>query len=803
MLFCCFIPSLSVPNGVGYNLRTNKGRAIHIYKLHFLRPTETASLFIRSRSKCSRRKRKYDFEYCCSIQKVNSGSSESFEAGDGNTVFLIDALALIYRSHFALARSGLRTSYGLETGPIYGFISTFVSLLETYKASCAMVVFDSYYFPPYVSSESTPWQRRALYPDYKKNRSKMPTAIEKSLPYIKALVSALGISIVEVASTEADDVIGSLVKYCSSNSFSSNIVSADKDFLQLLDESYCSILRPRTTNKTTKGGSAIQKDGGNLPSWTLITESDFRNTFDNLSPLQYCDVLALVGDPVDNIPGVAGIGEKQAVALVKNFGSIESLVENWKVISSPRLREKIFHHRELLLLSKTLVTIHQDLNIPNFDISDVFIRPPQLEKINYIMDKLEFKKLKERVDRYVKSSCSSELSPIKRNWSYSHVENARSENGQHKGGVEQCCDRIDKFRKLGIQCLFLSTLVNYDVAEDKWEQLLSSVRTQSTEVPFITFWTDYDVDPAERGKHKKRVLLDDSNSGTILENKWKIPDNDNFPFQDVVVIRGIVISWEGSSSVYLDLENTKVVWVQQLEWLLCHSPISKVSIFVKKQIHALQRWNRNCSLKFPFVDILIGHHAAAPFESLSVSQVMKRYAMLSGDLDTLAMTELMFSTMDEEALHEFRREALKLISCQVEVLSSSFVDLFRVWFQCHWAVLLFRATKFLNAELAMLSMKSFVEYIEYPLIQVLATMEANGLYVNMEKLVEMNHKERRRSQSSKEKLQKVTQSFQDNVTTYDSDTLATEMWNIECKKYESSSIAIGKFVRKRITVYNM
>jgi len=680
-------------------------------------------------------------------------------------------MALIYRSHFALAKSGLRTSYGLDTGPIYGFISTLVSLLEACRPSCVIVIFDSY-FPLDTSGQSSPWQRRSIYPDYKANRTKMPTAIESSLPYIKALVSALGITIIEVANTEADDIIGSLVRYCTDNSFSVQIVSVDKDFLQLLQDSTCAILRPKTTTNKSSRRTFGDNDVANLSAWTLITEKDFRQNYDNLSPLQYCDILALMGDTADNIPGVAGVGEKQAVSLVKRFGCIESLVDNWKSISSPRLREKIFHHRELLLLSKTLVTIHQDVKIPSFDISDLFVRPPQLEKLNTIMEKLEFKKLRERIHKYIKNSAPVAFGSLL--WKQDLVDsNGETAPSESKVESSSLVERMKKWKGVGVQYFYLSTLSNDDIAEEKWEQLLSLVRKQ--ELPYIAFWIDYDVES------KQEITLSPNtwNVSSFLENMWKKLLHEEFSFEDVIVIRGVVISWHSSTCIYFDWKHTKDAWIQQLEWLLCHSNISKTSIFVKKQLHCLEQFLPS-PLSLPLMDIMVGYRIVAPFESLSIEQVIKRYALLGGDQDMLDMLEFMFSEMKNESFHDIHSDAAQsMISLFLSYpIEKDSLDTLRTWCQCTWTILLFRATKFLNSELTIHSMKTFVDYIEYRLIPVLATMERNGIYLDIEKLRHMS--QQRNNNNKSNSSQRVVEAPESFFATVNMEDWNDDVQRIEC-----------------------
>src|SRR5690606_19792309 len=254
-------------------------------------------------------------------------------------LYLLDALALAYRSHFVFISRPLINSKGMNTSAAYGFTNALLKLIEDHGMANMAVVFDA------VGDDEEPTFRDELYAEYKANRSPMPEDLVANLPYIKRIVEALDIPVIEVLGVEADDVIGTIATRAAAEGTEVVIVSADKDFQQLLSDRI-SVLRPSHRGE----------------EFDPITEESFREKY-GLDPAQFIDVLALMGDSSDNVPGVPGIGEKTAISLLQEYHSVENLVEQADQIKAKRPREGLLHHRDDALLSKALVTIKTDVDI--------------------------------------------------------------------------------------------------------------------------------------------------------------------------------------------------------------------------------------------------------------------------------------------------------------------------------------------------------------------------------------------------------------------------------------------------------
>ena len=278
-------------------------------------------------------------------------------------LYLADALALAYRAHFAFISRPLVNSRGMNTSAVYGFAGALIKLLEDEKPEHLAVVFDKL--------DGKPNFRDALYDQYKANRPPMPDGIRDGLPYIKRLVEAFDIPVVEEEGVEADDVIGTLARRAESEGVDVVIVSPDKDFRQLLSPCV-SIFRPAYRGE----------------SFDRETEATFRERY-GLEPPQFADVLALLGDTSDNVPGVPGIGDKSAAPLIQQFGSVENLLEHTDEIPQKRIREGLANNRDLALLSKRLVLI--DTQVPlELDWHRLHVTAPDLPAIQEIFDEMEF-----------------------------------------------------------------------------------------------------------------------------------------------------------------------------------------------------------------------------------------------------------------------------------------------------------------------------------------------------------------------------------------------------------------------------
>src|SRR5213594_2909303 len=214
-------------------------------------------------------------------------------------LFLLDGMALVYRSHFALINRPIFTSKGVNTSALYGFTQTLLEILKNQQPTHIAVAFDT----------EAPTQRHALFADYKATRQVMPEDLSLALPHVRRMLEAFRIPVLICDGYEADDIIGTLVRRAEREGFKSYMVTPDKDFGQLIDEN-------TFVYKPSRMGEGIEILG--LP--------EIRQRWSIQRPEQVVDILALMGDSVDNVPGVPGIGEKTATKLIAQFQSVENLL---------------------------------------------------------------------------------------------------------------------------------------------------------------------------------------------------------------------------------------------------------------------------------------------------------------------------------------------------------------------------------------------------------------------------------------------------------------------------------------------
>jgi DNA polymerase-1 len=248
-------------------------------------------------------------------------------APDDSALYLIDAMSLAYRAHYIFISRPLINSKGQNTSAAYGFTNSLLKLIEDHDIEHAAVVFDE-------GEEDT--FRKEMYDDYKANRDPPPEELLENIPYIKEIVEGLDIPVLEVPGVEADDVIGALAKQAEADDADVVIVSPDKDFKQLLSDKV-SIYKP------AKGDQDFE----------IKTGDTFRDEY-GLDPAQFVDMLALMGDSSDNVPGVYGIGEKTAQKLLREYHSVENLIDHADDLSGKRAREGMQEHAEEARLSNEL-----------------------------------------------------------------------------------------------------------------------------------------------------------------------------------------------------------------------------------------------------------------------------------------------------------------------------------------------------------------------------------------------------------------------------------------------------------------
>ena len=287
---------------------------------------------------------------------------------DSRKLFLLDAYALIYRSYFAFIRNPRFNSKGVNTSAMYGFTNTLVQLLETEDPNYIGVVFDV----------SAPTFRHKIFPEYKANREEMPEDLRKSIPYIRNIIKAFNIPIIEKEGFEADDVIGTLAQKAQKEGFTTYMMTPDKDYAQLVSESIL-MFKPA-------------KAGGNPEVWGI---NEVKENFGIDKTEQVIDILGLMGDSADNIPGCPGIGPKTAEKLIKEFGSIDGIYENIDKLKGKQ-KENLVEYENQVRLSRKLAVIIQDVPI-EFSKKDLTREEINKEALKALFEDLEFKTIAQRL----------------------------------------------------------------------------------------------------------------------------------------------------------------------------------------------------------------------------------------------------------------------------------------------------------------------------------------------------------------------------------------------------------------------
>lgn len=284
-------------------------------------------------------------------------------------LFLLDAYALIYRAYFAFSNNPRINSKGLNTSAIFGFTNTLLEVLKKEKPSHIAVVFDT----------AAPTQRHTDFEDYKANREEMPDDLKLSMPHIFKLLEALNICIYAVDGYEADDVIGSLARQAEKNGFTTYMMTPDKDYGQLVDENTFIYKPARLGN-----GVEIMDREAVCKKWQIRHVGEL------------IEVLGLMGDSSDNIPGIPGVGEKTAIKFIQDFGTIENLLENTDKLKG-KMKEKVEQNKKLALMSKKLATIITDIPAIIWDEDCMKVREINRELLLEVFKELEFRTLAQRM----------------------------------------------------------------------------------------------------------------------------------------------------------------------------------------------------------------------------------------------------------------------------------------------------------------------------------------------------------------------------------------------------------------------
>lgn len=284
-------------------------------------------------------------------------------------LFLLDAYALIFRAYYAFINRPVTNKEGMNTSAIFGFVNTFDEIIRNEKPSHIAVAFD----PP------APTFRHTMYPQYKANRESTPEDIRIAVPFIREIISAYNVKILEKVGFEADDVIGTVAKMAEKQGFTVYMMTPDKDYAQLVDDKIF-MYKP--------GRAGNEKE--------ILGVEEVKAKFGVQTPLQVIDILALWGDASDNVPGAPGIGEKTAKKLIEEFGSVENLLNSTSQLKGKQ-KESLEANRQQVEMAKKLVTI--DTRVPiDVSLDDLKLGLPDKQKLADLFEKLDFRVLKNRLN---------------------------------------------------------------------------------------------------------------------------------------------------------------------------------------------------------------------------------------------------------------------------------------------------------------------------------------------------------------------------------------------------------------------
>ncbi len=286
-------------------------------------------------------------------------------------LYLLDAYALIFRGYFAFIKNPRINSKGMDTSAIMGFMNALMDVIKREKPDHLAVAFD----------KGGSDYRYEMYKEYKAHRDETPEAIKIAVPYIQELLKAMHIPIIEVSGFEADDLIGTLAKQAEKENYKVFMVTPDKDFAQLVSENIFMYKPARM--------------GNDIEIWGI---PEVLAKFEIERPEQVIDFLGMMGDAADNIPGFPGVGEVTAKKLLKEFGSMENLLENTDKLKGA-LKDKIENNKDLGILSKKLARILLDCPV-TFNATDYELSKPDVEKTDALFQELEFRNIKIQFDKF-------------------------------------------------------------------------------------------------------------------------------------------------------------------------------------------------------------------------------------------------------------------------------------------------------------------------------------------------------------------------------------------------------------------
>lgn len=565
-------------------------------------------------------------------------------------------MSVVFRAYHAMSRSTLKSSITQEpTFAVFAFANILASLLETERPQYIAVVFDT----------QEPTFRHEIYKEYKAKREAFPENLVSQLERIKQFLDALNIKRIEIPGLEADDIIGTLAKKLSQEGWQVVCLTNDKDYYQLVDDN---VLLYKTARNVSEGFEIITKD--------KVIEKF------GVPPENVIDVLALVGDTVDNVPGVLGIGEKTAVPLIQKFKTLENLYENVDKIEKETIRKNLINNKENAFLSKKLVTIETNAKL-DIDIENFKFREPDYKKLEELFSLLDFKTLKERYFNkiFAREQLESEETTIPT--TVSSIEKV------YKNYV--LVNSIEKLKE------FAKKLKNVPAFAIDTET--SSLDKQSCELVGISISFSnneaYYIPVFGKTNLQNLVKKDETDS-----KEWNL-------FSDIEEQKDKSIEYESGEGKYDSRQGFPVMMVLGILKEVFENPqIMKYGQNVKFDSYIIKRYGINLTpIAF---DTMVASYVLNPDDQHNLDALSKRW---------LNYSPISISTL----IGERRANQISMRELMPEQVYN---------YACEDADLAWQLTHILKEELKKENLLELAEKIEFPLIQVLRDMEYNGVYVS-------------------------------------------------------------------------
>ncbi|MBR0023869.1 MAG: DNA polymerase I [Muribaculaceae bacterium] len=569
-------------------------------------------------------------------------------------LFLLDAYALIFRAYYALMRNPRYTSGGLNTSAIFGFVNTLQDVLKKERPSHIAVCFD----PPGGTF------RHEAYKEYKANRDETPEDIKLAVPYIKRIIEAYNIPVIEVPGYEADDVIGTLAHMAHEHDMETFMMTPDKDFGQLVTDGV-KIYHPG------RKGTEVEIQG--------VEEINAKYGF--RSPSQVIDLLALMGDAVDNIPGCPGVGEVTAKKLVHEFGSVENLLANTDKLKGA-LQRKVTENVEQIKFSKFLATIKTDVPI-TWDEEMLRRKPANMKALNQVFKELEFRTLAVRIIEHGEANVG--------------VENAPSPSVALKDVSRADLEILNHPKKNPRQPSLFDTLAPGELPAETVE--LDNINSHKHNYRIIG-------DDAEAAKLVGKLVSAGNPVGVCL-----VADGDEAMRARLV---GVAVSSKRYNAAFMPFDD--MGWMMSAITPLFNGKVQLVSNDIKRDIVILN--NTGNPFNGDYYDTAVAHYLLQPERSHSTKNIAEEL--------------LNYKAISLESLIGAKGKKQKLFSqVKLERLSD--------W-ACEMADLALALKPELNKRLEENGMTHLLDTIEMPLVRVLASMELAGARIDEKALADYSVK---------------------------------------------------------------